>query len=201
MSELTAEHLASLANTDDLAARFPGVVTPDERKGYQGYLVNPESLIEVVTSVRDDLGYDYLSSVTGVDYLPDGKMEVVYHLFRSTGGPGLVLKAQTPREDPVVPSLVPVFPGAELQEREAWDLLGIRFDGHPDLRRNLILRKNPSLSRAAGQKATSQESRTRIHSRRTSITPPVSILTIGNPITIHWSMRASSVRSNRVEGF
>jgi NADH-quinone oxidoreductase subunit D/NADH-quinone oxidoreductase subunit C/D len=138
MSELTAEHLASLANTDDLAARFPGVVTPDERKGYQGYLVNPESLIEVVTSVRDDLGYDYLSSVTGVDYLPDGKMEVVYHLFRSTGGPGLVLKAQTPREDPVVPSLVPVFPGAELQEREAWDLLGIRFDGHPDLRRILM---------------------------------------------------------------
>jgi NADH:ubiquinone oxidoreductase subunit D len=65
-------------------------------------------------------------------------MEVVYHFFRSTGGPALVIKTQVPREEATVPSLVPVYPGAEFQEREAWDLLGIRFVGHPDLRRILM---------------------------------------------------------------
>lgn len=122
----------------DLTVRFPEVVVPDVRKGYEGYLVAPEKLVDVVTVLRDELGYDYLSSVTGVDYLPDGKMEVVYHFYHSTGGGSLVLKAQTPRENAVVPSLVPLYAGAEFQEREIWDLLGIRFEGHPDLRRILM---------------------------------------------------------------
>jgi NADH:ubiquinone oxidoreductase subunit D len=65
-------------------------------------------------------------------------MEVVYHLYQTTGGQGLACKVRTPREDASVPSLVPVYPGAEFQEREAWDLLGIRFEGHPDLRRILL---------------------------------------------------------------
>jgi len=131
---LTAEHL----HARDLQSRFPEAVTPDSRKGYEGYLVKPENLVEVAMYLRDEMGYDYLSSVTGVDYLTEGKMEVVYHAFKSIGGPALVFKTQAPREDPVVPSLVPVYPGADLQEREAWDLLGIRFEGHPDLRRILM---------------------------------------------------------------
>jgi NADH-quinone oxidoreductase subunit D/NADH-quinone oxidoreductase subunit C/D len=122
----------------DLLARFPEGVTKDERKGYEGYLVAPEKLLEVAAALRDELGYDFLSSLTGVDYLPEGKMEVVYHLYRSTGGSALVLKAQTPREGAALPSLTGIFPGAEFQEREAWDLLGIRFEGHPDLRRILM---------------------------------------------------------------
>jgi len=121
-----------------LETRFPEAVTPDQRKGYSGYLVHPENLLEVATFIRDELGYDYLSSLTGVDYLPEGKMEVVYHAYQSTGGGALVFKTQTPRQNPEVPSLVSVYPGAELQEREAWDLLGIRFRGHPDLRRILL---------------------------------------------------------------
>ncbi len=122
----------------DLTLRFPESVTGDARKGYSGYLVQPEKLIEVATALRDELGYDYLVSLTGVDYLPEGKMETVYHLCRSTGGSPLVIKVQVPREQAVVPSLVPIYPGAELQEREVWDLLGIRFEGHPDLRRILL---------------------------------------------------------------
>lgn len=121
----------------DLAERFPEAVTPDTRKGYEGYIVKPENLLEVVRFLRDEQGYDYLSSVTGVDYFPE-HMEVVYHLYKTTGGPGLVIKTQTPRDNAVVPSLVPLYPGADFQEREAWDLLGIRFEGHPDLRRILM---------------------------------------------------------------
>ena len=133
MSELTL-----ISDNSDVITRFPEAVTIDERKGYCGYIVKPSALVEFATYLRDEMGYDFLSSVTGVDYLPEGKMEVVYHAFKTTGGPVLVFKAQTPREDPVVPSLVPVYPGAELQEREAYDLLGIRFEGHPDLRRILM---------------------------------------------------------------
>ena len=125
-------------STVDLAARFPGVVTADSRPGYQGWIVDADKLIEVATFIRDELGYDLLSSVTGVDYLADGKMEVVYHAFKTTGGPAFVFKAQAPRENPVIPSLVDVWKGTELQEREAWDLLGIKFEKHPDLRRILM---------------------------------------------------------------
>lgn len=124
--------------TVDLAARFPGIVSADSRPGHGGFLVAPEKLIEVASAIRDEFGYDLLSSVTGVDQIADGKMEVVYHAYKTTGGPALVFKTQAPRENPVVPSLVGVWMGAELQEREAWDLLGIKFENHPDLRRILM---------------------------------------------------------------
>jgi len=118
--------------------RFPDWVQADEREGYQGLLVDPANLLSLMEALRDDLGYDLLSSVTGVDYLPDEKMEVVYHLFKSTGGPILEIKVQTPRSKTVVPSLVGLYPGAAFQEREAWDLLGIKFENHPNLKRILM---------------------------------------------------------------
>jgi NADH-quinone oxidoreductase subunit D/NADH-quinone oxidoreductase subunit C/D len=122
--------------TLDLSARFPGVLHPDNRPGYSGWVVENANLHEFATSLRDEFGYDYLSSLTAVDYLPEGKMEVVYHVYKTTGGAGLVFKVQVPRADPIeVPSLVSIYPGTELQEREAWDLFGIKFAGHPDLRR------------------------------------------------------------------
>lgn len=122
----------------NLTEKFPESVKRDERKGYEGYIVAGDAFLEVARTVRDEMGYDYLSSVTGVDYLPDSYMESVYHLYRTTGGSALVLKVQTPRDNAVVPSLVSLYPGAEFQEREAWDLLGIRYEGHPDLRRILM---------------------------------------------------------------
>jgi NADH-quinone oxidoreductase subunit D/NADH-quinone oxidoreductase subunit C/D len=122
----------------NMAEAFPNMAVADTRPGYQGYIVPAERLLEVARALRDTYAYDYLSSVTGVDYIVDGKLEVVYHALQTTGGPILVFKVQLPREQPVVPSLVSIWPGAEFQEREAWDLLGIRFEGHPDLRRILM---------------------------------------------------------------
>ncbi len=121
----------------ELEERFPEIGR-DERKGYEGYIVPAEKLVEFATVLRDEFGYDFLSSVTAVDYLPEDWMEVVYHAYQTTGGPGLVYKVQVDRDDPVVPSLTPVFPGANLQEREAWDLMGIRFEDHPNLKRVLL---------------------------------------------------------------
>ncbi len=128
----------SLTLENDLAQRFPEILTPDTRKGYPGYIVKAEKLVDFATALRDELGYDYLSSVTAVDYLAEGQMEIVYHARKTTGGSPLVFRVQVPRDQAVVASLVPVYPGAEFQEREAYDLFGVHFEGHPDLRRILM---------------------------------------------------------------
>jgi len=126
-------------STLDLVARFPDSVTADARPGFSGFIIKKENLVEVATALRDEFGFDLLSSVTGVDYIAENKMEVVYHAHRTTGGPGLVFKVQVDRVDPVeVPSLIGIWAGADFQEREAWDLMGIKFVGHPDLRRILM---------------------------------------------------------------
>ena len=118
--------------------KYPDWVQPDQREGYQGLLVEPANLISLMEGLRDELGYDLLTSLTGVDYYPEEILEVVYHLFKSTGGSILEIKVQAPRSNPVVPSLVGLFPGAAFQEREAWDLLGIKFENHPNLKRILM---------------------------------------------------------------
>jgi NADH-quinone oxidoreductase subunit C/D len=115
-----------------------GSVAPEK----ETLVVDPARLIQVGEYLRDteDLAYDLLSNVTGVDYLGrDPRFEVVYHLYStSRGGGPLVLKARAAEENPVIPSLTSVWPGADLQEREVWDLYGIRFPGHPNLKRILL---------------------------------------------------------------
>ena len=127
------------AATNALSERFPEEIEPDPRERFTGYLVPPERLVEIAKYLRDDLGFNYLSSVTGVDLIEENKMEVVYHTYNiQKGGGSVVLKVHVDRDDPVVPTLVPLWPGADFQEREIWDLYGIRFEGHPDLRRILM---------------------------------------------------------------
>jgi NADH-quinone oxidoreductase subunit C/D len=115
-----------------------GAVTPEK----DILVVEPARLIQVGEFLRDaeDLAYDLLSNVTGVDYLGRSpRFEVVYHLYStSRGGGPLVLKARSAQENPEVPSLTSVWPSADLQEREIWDLYGIRFPGHPNLKRILL---------------------------------------------------------------
>jgi len=87
-----SEEQITVAQVPDISQLFDGKVFTDTRPGYSGFIVGAENLLGVMQSLRDEWGFDYLSSVTGVDYLPEEKMEVVYHLFRSIGGPALVLK-------------------------------------------------------------------------------------------------------------
>ncbi|MCP4140404.1 MAG: NADH-quinone oxidoreductase subunit D [Chloroflexi bacterium] len=124
--------------TLDFSTRFPEGVVADEREGYEGYIIAADKLVEFATTLRDEYGYDYLSSVTGVDYIAEETFEVVYHAYKTIGGAELVFKVQVARDKAEVPSLTDVYPGADFQEREAWDLLGIKFTGHPDLRRILL---------------------------------------------------------------
>ncbi len=119
----------------DLISAFPEEVHIETRPGFSGIVVNTTALTSVMTFLKDRMDFDYLSSITGVDDFPENQLEVVYHLFRSTGGSGVVLRVLTERENPVIPSAMPLFPSAEFQEREIWDLYGVKFIGHPDLRR------------------------------------------------------------------
>jgi NADH-quinone oxidoreductase subunit C len=98
-------------------------------------VVLAERVPDVARYVRDELGYELLSNLTAVDYLGDGVIELVYHFMHLGGGPPLAIKTRVPRERAVVPSLTPFWPGADLQEREAFDLYGVDFPGHPNLRR------------------------------------------------------------------
>jgi NADH-quinone oxidoreductase subunit C/D len=135
MSDTQTPAEEALARLKEL---HPDVVSDETREGYEGLIVYADSITEVARTLRDEFGFNYLSSVTGVDNIDAGKLEAVYHFYSiSRGGGALILKAQTDRENPVIPSLVPIFPGADFQEREAFDMYGIRFTGHPDLRRIL----------------------------------------------------------------
>lgn len=121
-----------------LKEKFPEIEN-DSRDRFTGLIVPVDKLIEVATAVQTDLGFNYLSSVTGVDLIEDDKLEVVYHTFNiEKGGGSLTLKVRVDRDNPIVPSLTPMWPGADFQEREIWDLFGVRFEGHPDLRRILL---------------------------------------------------------------
>lgn len=141
MADTTPDAIGTLETDPEtfLTEKFPGAIEPDTREGYQGIIVKGDRLLEVAKSLRDDLGYDYLTSATAVDYIDDGHLEMVYHACQvAQGGPPLTFKAQTPRDQATLPSLVEVWPGANFQEREAWDLMGIRFEGHPNLQRILM---------------------------------------------------------------
>ncbi len=138
--EIQTPDLDSAGTIAALQQRFPDAVKLDTRKGYGGVIVSNDKLVEVAHALRDDYGFNYLSSATAVDYLGRGdQLEMVYHAFQvPKGGPGLVFKAQTNRDNAAIPSLISVYPGADFQEREAFDLYGIHFKGHPNLKRILL---------------------------------------------------------------
>jgi NADH-quinone oxidoreductase subunit C len=85
-----------------------------------------------------DLAFDYLECLSGVDFPDDKSIHVVYHLYSYTKRHRVVLKVLLDREDPAMPTLVNVWSAANWQERECFDLLGVLFEGHPDLRRLLL---------------------------------------------------------------
>jgi NADH-quinone oxidoreductase subunit C len=96
--------------------------------------VDAADLYAMAVYLKDVQGFDYFLSVTGVDY-PPTRIDVVYHLSSIESGTNLALKVRLPREKPEVSSVTPLWKAANWQEREAYDLMGIVFTGHPDLRR------------------------------------------------------------------
>ena len=115
-------------------------------RGDHTAVVAREAIANALAFCRDDalLRFDLLMDVTAVDYLKfpgreDGpRFEVVYHLYSIGHGHRVRLKVPVEQDDPVVPTATGLWPIANWLEREVWDMFGIRFDGHPDLRRLLM---------------------------------------------------------------
>lgn len=123
---------------DDLKKEFPNLSPTARSDEWVEVYVTPDEWHDVALVLRDRLNFDYLSLLSAVDYEEKG-FQVVYHLFSLFTNKKLVVKVDLPnREDPVLPSITDVWPTANFHEREAWDLMGIRFEGHPDLRRILM---------------------------------------------------------------
>ena len=128
---------------DRLVAKFPDeVLDTHQDHGDDTAIIKPDRLVELVRFVRDDpvLSMEMLSDLTGVDYLgkKEPRFEVVYHFYSLSQNHRLRLKVGAEDEDPRVPSVVSIYKSALWMEREAWDLYGITFEGHPDLRRILL---------------------------------------------------------------
>lgn len=130
-----------------LTERFGAAIA--ETHAYRGdhtAVVARDALLDVLRWCRDDaaLRFDLLSDLTAVDYLrypgrEDGpRFEVVYHLYSVVENHRVRVKVQVDEDDPVVPTATALWPIANWYEREVWDMFGIRFDGHPDLRRLLL---------------------------------------------------------------
>jgi NADH-quinone oxidoreductase subunit C len=134
--------MTDLNPVEALRAAFPDAVQDvQEFRGEITIIVDGEHIIEVCRYCRDTKGLDYnfLSDVAGVDYYPqEPRFAVCYHLYSMTRNRSLRLKVCLSGEDPVVPSVVSVYPAANWSEREILDLMGITFTGHPDPRRLLM---------------------------------------------------------------
>lgn len=112
-------------------------VNPKTLKGdYLSLDVDRTNLVAVCRFLRDQLGFDMLSCISGVDMLDH--LETVYDLRSLTRGQLLQLKVRLDNDRPEVDSIVSVWPTANWLERETYDMFGIRFTGHPDLRRMLL---------------------------------------------------------------
>ena len=124
----------------DLAQRVDGVVPGAVDEWADDTLwVRPAFISDVAGFLQADGDFDmqYLNSITAVDYI--GHFELVYHLTSFRKGHKATVKSRlSGREDLSAPSVYHLWRGADFQEREIWDLMGIRFDGHPNMKRIML---------------------------------------------------------------
>jgi NADH-quinone oxidoreductase subunit C len=128
-----------LAIYQRVSERFPGkVLEVIERKPDSFAVIDRSAIIELARFLHDDpdCAMDCLSNETGVDY--KDRIEVVYHLFSYKHRHGCVLKVKLPRDNPSIATVEEIWRSANWMEREIFDLLGVNFEGHSDLRRILM---------------------------------------------------------------
>jgi NADH-quinone oxidoreductase subunit C len=110
-----------------------------EFRGETTCLISANELHEVAKFCRDDLSFDYLIDITSVDnFGEEPRFQIVYELYSMTLGVHLRLKLEVPEEVGAVDTVSDIWPTANWHEREIYDMMGIKFNGHPDLRRILM---------------------------------------------------------------
>ena len=124
-------------------ARRKNVIASGESAGDEWITVAPKNLRETLTALRDQEGFEQLSFMTCVDHLasvtpaPD-RFELVYQVRSYQHRKLLRVRTFVSEADPAAPSVADIYPNANWDERETWDMFGVRFDGHPDLTRILM---------------------------------------------------------------
>lgn len=140
--EVFPGHLQAVV--DALQEGYPGLAVVAKTGDWLEVNIKSEQALEFFSFIKETpgLAFDYLSDVTAVDYEDKG-FQIVYHLISlgldvSGVGRKLVVKIDIPRDNPHTPTAVNVWPTANFFEREVYDMFGVVFDGHPDLRRILM---------------------------------------------------------------
>ena len=126
---------------DFFSSRFAdAVISEDNFRDQQSFYVKPEAIFDICQTLLNDAELDlkYLSDITSLDWLGDeeaekGRFEVVYNLYSLTHHNRLFLKVRLQEDNPRVRTVSDLWAGASCMEREVWDLMGIDFEGHPDM--------------------------------------------------------------------
>lgn len=121
-----------------ITSRFGDAVKASEVKGVEARMdVRLEKNYEILMTLKE-MGLDYLNCLSAVDRIASSELEVVYNLSSLSLPTKALVRVRIPREDPIIRSVASLWGTADWHEREAFDMMGIRFDGHPDLRRILL---------------------------------------------------------------
>lgn len=134
------ERALDFAYVKELREALPDAVDDVAMQTNKPYVVvKPREVARVARYAKDVLGFDGILNLTAADY-PPGRIEVVYNLYHYRKKLHLALKAKVPRDGDAcsVPSITPLYAGADWLEREVWDLFGVRFPGHPNPKRLLL---------------------------------------------------------------
>ncbi len=137
---MLADNTQTLADAAVLESKIPGALLESRAdRGEVTFVIAPDHIAEVCSLLRRERGYRRLSCVTAVDWFPgEPRFEVVYHLHNLDGNRRLRLKCRLGGDPAEIDSVTPVWQSADWYEREVFDLFGIIFRGHPDLRRILL---------------------------------------------------------------
>ena len=134
---------AGMTIQSQLEAQFPGAgLKFSTFRDNERVVVPKERLVELLTTLKVQYGFDMLVDLTAVDYLEfddaEDRFGVIYCLLNLTSGARLIVKTFVNDPEPSLPSMYPLWKSADWTEREVYDMFGIRFEGHPDLRRILM---------------------------------------------------------------
>lgn len=132
-----------LAIAERIKERFPEEVrATGEFRGQVSVTIRKERLLDICKYLHEEpaLDFDYLKDLCGVDYFGKKpvRFEVVYTLYSMRHRHMIRIKAEVPEDAPAIDSVMPVWIGADWHERECYDMFGITFNGHPDMRRILL---------------------------------------------------------------
>jgi NADH-quinone oxidoreductase subunit C len=138
--ELLPNNMTRRELLDSLGKSFGEKIhSKTEFRSEASYMITASDLRDIAKFCRDELSFDYLIDITSIDnFGEDPRFEIVYHLYSMAHGVHLRFKLKVPEEPGAVDSVSDIWPTANWHEREAYDMMGIKFKGHPDLRRILM---------------------------------------------------------------